>query len=125
MGMVESGGPFFSSNSPGSFRSGESGIDMPLLAAVRRPYSDRSVALTSRWWQIQPVEACASISSRSDNINIKLTAGILSHRTTKIRLYDRLSPRIRSWVEGSGDGYGRERSQHAWHSSAWMDKRMD
>ena len=29
---------------------------------------------------------------RSDNINIARTAGILSHRTIKIKCYDRLSP---------------------------------
>ncbi|PZS25159.1 MAG: hypothetical protein DLM61_20525, partial [Pseudonocardiales bacterium] len=32
------------------------------------------------------------ISSRSDNINVTRTAGILSNRTTKIKCYDRLSP---------------------------------
>src|SRR4249919_2411183 len=33
------------------------------------------------------------ISSRSANINIARTAGILSHRVVKIKCYDRLSPR--------------------------------
>ena len=33
------------------------------------------------------------ISSRSANINIARTAGILSHRAVKIKCYDRLSPR--------------------------------
>src|SRR3954449_1685089 len=33
------------------------------------------------------------ISSRSANINIARTAGILSHRLVKIKCYDRLNPR--------------------------------
>jgi hypothetical protein len=40
----------------------------------------------------KPSASPREISSRSGNVSITRTAGILSHRTIKIKCYDRLNP---------------------------------
>jgi len=47
---------------------------------------------TPIYFYSKPSASPRETSSRSGNVSIMRTAGILSHRTTKIKCYDRLNP---------------------------------